>query len=257
MTRRADYGTTMSMRRRLLVRSRITLVGAVAAIAVLAVSAAGFAATGAPPGAARDLAQIYFSNTLTRAEVVTVVGRITHDYRIDEGRLIAIRPNAVDLLERDGTRQTIAIGQQTRLVGVPRLVGPRLVVRATRVVVMRDGDGPAILVSPSGTAIALGKALFGGTLVRAEVLTYVARTPHDIRIDEGRIVLVRPGAITLLERDGTRQAIALSASTVVTLNAQPADQSALKIGLAAITVRVDAGAASEIRLFPAALGLSR
>jgi len=37
---------------------------------------------------------------------------VTHDYRIDEGRLIAVRPNAVDLLERDGTRQTIAIGPQ-------------------------------------------------------------------------------------------------------------------------------------------------
>ncbi len=243
--------------RRLLVRSRITLVGAIATVAVLAVSASGFAAAGAPPGAARDLAQIYFSNTLVRAEVVAVVGRVTHDYRIDEGRLIAVRPNAVDLLERDGTRQTIAIGPQTQILGVARLAGPRLVARATRVVVMRDGDAPATLVRPSGTAVALGKSLFGATLVRAEVLTYAARTPHDIRIDEGRVVLVRPGSITLLERDGTRQAIAVTASTLVTLNGQPIDQSAVTRGLTAITIREGGGPASEIRLFPTALGFAR
>jgi hypothetical protein len=235
------------------------LAAAAAAAAVLVASAAALASVGAPPGAARDLAKIYFSSTLTRAEVVSVVGRITHDYRIDEGRIIAVRPNAIDLVERDGTRQTIAVGLQTQLIGVtvPRQIGPRVAVRGTRVVTIRDGNGPATQIRPSSSAAALGKILFGVTLVRAEVLTYSAKTAHDFRIDEGRIVVVRPGSITLLERDGTRQTIPVGSSTVVTLNSQQADPSALRNGLAAITVRDGNLPAQEIRLFPTAAGLPR
>jgi hypothetical protein len=228
-----------------------------AAVALLVAPAAGVAAPGAPPGAARDLALGYFSNTLTRAEVVSVVGRSVHDYRIDEGRVTAIRPNAIDLLERDGTRQTIAVGPQTQIVGVGRIFGPRPAARGTRVVAVRDGDGPATQIRPSGSAATLGRTLFGATLVRAEVLTYSAKAPHDYRIDEGRVVSVHPGSITLLERDGTRQTIALSPSTAVTLNGQPADPSAVTRGLDAIVIRESDGPAQEIRLFQLGLAVGR
>ncbi len=239
----------MSGHRPRFVRSRALLAGVSAAVAVLVASAAGLAAPGAPPVAARDLAQVYFSSTLTRAEVVSVVGRVVHDYRIDQGKVIGSRPNAIDLLERDGTRQTIAIGPQTRIAGVVRLFGQRSVARGTRVVVVRDGDGPATQIRPSGSTGVLGKLFFGTTLVRAEVLIYTAKTPHDYRLDEGRIVLVRPGSITLLERDGTRQVITVSSSTIVTLNGQPVDISAVTPGLTAIVVREGDGPAEEIRLF--------
>ncbi len=239
--------------RRTFIRARTLLaIGSVAA-AVLIASSAGFASRGAPPGAARDLAQTYFSSSLLRAEVVAVVGRVLHDYRIDEGRVTAVRTGAIDLLERDGTRQTIAIGSQTLIVGLGRLFGARTLVRVPRVVVVRDGNGPATQIRPSVTAAALGKTLFGATLVRAEVLNYAAKTPHDVRIDEGRVVLVRPGAVTLLERDGTRQAIAVGSSTFVTLNGQPVDQAVMTRGLTAVAVRVDGGPASDIRLFPPGL----
>ena len=39
-------------------------------------------------------------------EVVMVMGAAVHDFRIDQGRILAIRPNAIALLERDGSRQT-------------------------------------------------------------------------------------------------------------------------------------------------------
>jgi hypothetical protein len=239
------------------VRARTLLAAVAAVLAVLAASAAGFAAPGAPPGAARDLAQVYFSNALTRAEVVSVVGHSVHDYRIDEGRVTAVRPNAIDLLERDGTRQTISVAASTQIRGLGRLFGPRSVARGMRVVAITDGVGPAAQIRPSGSAGALGKLFFGVTLVRAEVLTYFAKTLHDVRIDEGRVVLVRPASITLLERDGTRQTIAVSPSTLVTVSGQPADVSAVTRGLTAITVRVGDDPAQEIRLFPAALGLRR
>ena len=240
----------MSEHRPPFVRARTLLAAAAAAVVALVASAVGFAAPGAPPGAARDLAQVYFSNSLTRAEVVSVVGRSVHDYRIDKGRVIAVRPNAIDLLERDGTRQTISVSASTQVMGLGRLFGPRSLVRGTRVVAITDGAGPATQIRPSGSAGALGKLFFGVTLVRAEVLTYSGKTLHDVRIDEGRIVSVRPGSITLQERDGTRQQIAVSSSTLVALAGQPADLSAVTRGLTAITIREGDGPALEIRLFP-------
>jgi len=215
------------------------LVATLVVTVALVASAAGLAGPNAPPQAARDLALTYFSTGLTRAEVVSIGGRAEHDYRIDEGRIVAIRPGSIDLLERDGTRQTIPIAG--RVVGV--------LLRGTRVVTVRDNGGPATQVRPSGQARILGRAFFGPTFVRAEVLFYLGKSAHDYRIDEGRIVAAKAGSsITLLERDGTRQAIPVSASTVVSANGQPVDQSALVKGQAAVTIREGDGPAEQILL---------
>ncbi len=245
----------MSGRRLPFACARTTLVAVAALLCGFAAAAGALAAKGAPPATARDLAQTYFSNTLTRAEVLTVVGRAVHDFRIDEGRVTAIRPSAIDLLERDGTRQTIGIGPQTQIVG-GRLLGLPNGLRGTRVVTLTDNNGPATLVRPSSTARALGRSLFGATLVRAEIVTFAGRT-QDVRIDEGRITAVRSGAITLLERDGTRQAIAVASTTTVTQGGQAVDSSALARGLTAIAVRVNDGPAQQVYLAPGILGLGR
>ena len=226
--------------------ARMLLVAIVSAVAALVVSTAGLAGPSAPPTAARDLALTYFSTGLTRAEVVSVVGRAEHDYRIDEGRVVAIRPGSIDLLERDGTRQTIAIAGPAR---AGRGLGAGVLVRGTRVVTVTDNGGPATQIRPSNQARLLGRAFFGATFVRAEVLFYQGKTPHDYRIDEGRIVAVKQGSsLTLLERDGTRQAIEISPSTIVSANGQPVDQSALVKGTAAVTIREGDGPASQIIL---------
>jgi hypothetical protein len=231
-------------------RRRVRTLLAAAAAAIFALTAASVvpAAPGAPPPAARDLSLTYFSNALIRAEVVSLVGRSEHDFRIDEGKVVAVRANAIDLLERDGTRQTIAISAQTQIVGVGRLFAPGAITRGTRVIAVRDGGGAAQQVRPSGWARVIGRTLFGNTLVRAEVLNYVGKTVHDFRIDEGRIVGVKPAMVTLLERDGTRQPIPVSSSTLMTLNGQPVDQSAVVKGLAAITIREGDGPAEQILL---------
>ena len=132
----------MSARRPRFAHARTMLVCAAMLVVGLTGSAGALAAKGAPPATARDLAQAYFSNTLTRAEVVSVVGRVVHDFRIDEGRVTAVRPGAIDLLERDGTRQTIAVGRQTQFFG-GRVGGLPFALRGTRVVTLRDNDGPA------------------------------------------------------------------------------------------------------------------
>jgi hypothetical protein len=244
------------VRSRTMLAVRALLAATAAAAAILAVSAVGSAARGAPPATARDLAQTYFSSTFARAEVVTLLGRALHDYRIDEGRVIAARPNGVDLLECDGTRQTIAVGPGTQVVGLGRVFGSALA-RGARVVAVTDGGGPATEVRPSGYARALGKLLLGVTLVRAEVLNCSGKTLHDYRIDEGRIVLVRPGTIVLLERDGTRQTIVVSSATQVTQAGQPVDVSALTRGEAAVTIREGDGPAEQILLVPQVLTVGR
>ena len=197
--------------RRTLARARMLVVVPLAAAAFFAASATGPAATMAPPVAARDLAASFFSSTLTRAEVVSVQGRTLHDYHVDEGKVVAVRTGAIDLLERDGTRQTIAVGQGTQVLGLSRLFGQAI--RGLRVVTVRDGNGPATQIRPSGSARALGKLLLGATLARAEILTYSNKTLHDIRIDDGRIVGKGPTSLTLLELDGTRQTITLGPQT--------------------------------------------
>jgi hypothetical protein len=225
--------------------------GPLAAVAFLAASASGPAAVTAPPVAARDLAASFFSNTLTRAEVVSVLGRVLHDYHVDEGKVVAVRSGGIDLLERDGTRQTIAVGAGTQVLGLGRLFGPAL--RGVRVVTVRDGSGPATQIRPSASARALGKLLLGATLARAEILTYSNKTLHDIRIDDGRIVARSATSLTLLELDGTRQTIAVDGSTVVTVSGQPVDVSAARLGAYAVAIRDGDGAAQEVRLAPFAL----
>jgi hypothetical protein len=221
---------------------------AAASVVALIASAASLATSSAPPGSARDLALTYFTTGFVRAEVVTLAGRVEHDYRIDEGRVVAVRQTSIDLLERDGTRQTIAINGQTLIAGVGRLFPPGSVVRGSRVVAFRDGNGAAQQIRPSSWTRVIGRTLMGGALVRAEVLNYQAKNLHDYRIDQGRIVGVRPASITLAERDGSRQTIAVTASTLFTVGGQPVDQSSVTKGLTAITIREGDGPAEQVLL---------
>lgn len=223
------------------------LAATLVATAVLAGAASSSAQPTSPPTFARDLAQTYFAAGFTRAEVVSIVGRTEHDFRIDEGRIVAVRPSSVDLLERDGTRQTIPLAAQAQ--SPARAFGPSVLVRGARVVTVRDNGAPAAQVRPSGQARLLGRTFLGASLVRAEVLFYQGRTPHDYRLDEGRIVSIKASSsVTLLERDGTRQVIPIGASTVVSAGGQPVDQTAPVRGQTAIAIREGDGAAEQILL---------
>jgi hypothetical protein len=245
----------MSERRHPLARARTLFATGVSLVVALTATAAAQSARVAPPTIARSLAQTYFTITFTRAEVLTVVGRVVHDYRIDEGRVIAVRPNAIDLLERDGTRQTVALNSQTQMPG-GRLAGVAIGLRGSRVVTLTDNGGAATLVRPSATARALGKVLFGPTLVRAEIVTFAGKA-QDVQIDEGKITAVHPGSVTILERDGSRQAIPVAPTAVVTENGLTVDTSAIVKGLSAITVRVDNASAQQVFLAPTVLGFTR
>jgi len=80
---------------------------------------------------------------------------------------------------------------------------------------------------------------------------------HDYRIDQGRIVAVKPASITLSERDGSRQAVSVTASTLITMGGLTVDQSAVTKGLTATTIREGDGAAEQIMLGTASLAVRR
>jgi hypothetical protein len=124
---------------------------AAAAVSALVVGAASFAASSAPPYEARALGELYFGKNMARAEVVMVNRAGVHDYRIDQGKVVASRVGSVELLERDGTRQviplapTVAIwlnGRPSTLLAVPLRMNA---------VTIRDGDQPAAIVRITGS----------------------------------------------------------------------------------------------------------
>ena len=224
-------------------RLQVTVIAGALGLTAIAVAAA---AAAAPPFAARDLARQFFGPTFARAEIVSVSGK-TRDYRIDEGKVVALRAGALDLLERDGTRQTIRIGAATQVTGFgPRAIGIAATLRG-RVVVLREGDGPATLVRPSSTMRTLGKVFLGASLARAEIIAFDGAV-HDYRIDEGRIVALRAGGLVLAERDGSRQTVKLASTTLVTTLSTPVDQSFLTRGIVVLTIREGDEAATEVRI---------
>src|SRR5215217_6212312 len=64
---------------------------------------------------------------------------------------------------------------------------------------------------------ALGSYFFGPKLVRAEVLVQDGGALHDYRVDRGVIRAKAPGSLTLRERDGSLQTIAIAPNAAIRL----------------------------------------
>jgi hypothetical protein len=98
----------------------------------------------------------------------------------------------------------------------------------------------ALWLAPPGLALPpqLGSYLFGARLVRAEVVVKDGGALHDYRIDRGRIRRLAPGSVTLLERDGSLQTIAVPPGAVT----------GLRRGMVLTTIRDGSAPAAEVRL---------
>jgi hypothetical protein len=107
-----------------------------------------------------------------------------------------------------------------------------------------------LLAASPGLAIpgSLGSYFFGPKLVRAEVLVNDAGVLHDYRIDRGVIRAKAPGSLTLRERDGSLQTIAISANASITLGGRPAPFSLLRRGMTATVIRDGDAPAIEVRV---------
>jgi hypothetical protein len=99
------------------------------------------------PGLAlpRSLANYFFGPGMIRAEVLVQDGSVTHDYRLDQGRIRAVLPakNTLRLLERDGRLVVIEVSPTARIEMDGRPVTLAQLRRGVRAIVVREGDLPA------------------------------------------------------------------------------------------------------------------
>jgi hypothetical protein len=107
-----------------------------------------------------------------------------------------------------------------------------------------------LLAAQPGLALpqSLGNYFFGPRLVRAEVLVNDAGVLHDYRIDRGVIRAKAPGSLTLRERDGSLQTIAISPNALITFGGRPVRFSQLRRGMIATVIRDGDAPAIEVRV---------
>jgi hypothetical protein len=125
---------------------------AAAAVAALVVGATGLASSTATPSEARLLGELFFGKNMARAEVVMITRGVVHDYRIDQGKVMAVRPGTIDLLERDGTRQLVPLAADVQVWINGRVSALAAIPPRGNAITIRDGDQPAEVVRISGVA---------------------------------------------------------------------------------------------------------
>ena len=119
---------------------------AVAAVAALLATNAVLLLTGSGLALPGSLANYFFGPQMVRAEVVMKVGGVQHDYRLDRGRIRAIAPGSLTLLERDKTLVTIQVAPNARITYNGHPVSFVVLRRGMNVLTVRDNDAPAELV---------------------------------------------------------------------------------------------------------------
>ena len=116
-----------------------------AAAAALVVGATGLAASRATPSG-DALGPFFLGPKMARSEVIMVYGGAVHDWRIDQGRVVGVRPGAVELSERDGTRALVQISPLARVTLDHKLALLTDITRGMTALVARDGAAPATIV---------------------------------------------------------------------------------------------------------------
>lgn len=84
---------------------------------------------------------------VVRAEVVVKNATGLHDYRIDRGRLVNVRAQAIVLRERDGIRVVVPVAPGARVVADGVAAPLASLPRGSRIETVREGDAPATRVT--------------------------------------------------------------------------------------------------------------
>ena len=210
---------------------------------VLALPALALARGAALP---RATATYLLGGKMIRAEIgLKSADRVVHDFRIDRGRLTRrYARGTVTLLERDGTKVTIAVSSSARVLLNGKPVSVRTLRGGMQVAVPRDGDSAADIVyatGPKSTASLPWSSVsywLGNRMMRAEIaLKSADGVLHDYLLDRGRIRQATATTLSLREADGTMVTIAVSSFARVKLNGKPAAFAQLRKGMIATTMR--------------------
>lgn len=89
------------------------------------------------------LRNFLFGPKLVRAEIVVRDAQGLHDYRIDRGRVLRVRADAILLRERDGTTVSVPLAPRVRVRVDGAVVALSSVVRGMVATTVRDGESPA------------------------------------------------------------------------------------------------------------------
>ena len=221
-----------------------------AAAAALAVAAAPSWTRPENPVRPRPVPPAMFGPNMIRAEIILKAAGVVHDYRVDRGRIKAVSATSVILRARDGLLVSVPVAPDARIVMNNRRVPLGLLRREAEAFAVRDGERPADHLEASvGSARPLPAYLWGGNLVRAEVVVKTAGVLHDYRIDRGRIRGLAPGVITLRARDGLFVTIDVAPDARVYLNGRRVRFSALRHNLQATVIRDGERPAEQILAF--------
>jgi hypothetical protein len=120
----------------------------------------------------------------------------------------------------------------------------RLAVTLAALSLLALAAGAAIAVAARGGPPAFPN--IPGNWSHAEINVKIARQPHTLILDRGRIMSVSATQVTLREL-GTPTTIPLDAGTMVTFGRVPIGAGQLRRGLFAETMRIDGGAAVRVR----------
>jgi hypothetical protein len=106
-----------------------------------------------------------------------------------------------------------------------------------------------LLVTQPALALphSLGNFFFGPNMIRAEVLLKEGNGVRLYRIDRGVIRDKSNGSLTLRERDGTVQTIAVSPTAAITIGGRPVGFGQLRRGMTATVIWDGTGPAFEVR----------
>ncbi len=107
----------------------------------------------------------------------------------------------------------------------------------------------AFVLAPAAVAAAGPPAFphLPGGWSHAEINVRIARRPHTLILDHGRIIAVAPTQITIREPDTSVVTIPLSAVTRVVLDGVPATILDLRKRMTVETMEIDGGAAVRVR----------
>jgi hypothetical protein len=118
-----------------------------------AAAAALVAGTGLAASRANNpnaLGPFFLGPKMARAEVIMVYGGAVHDWRLDQGRVVGVLPDALKLAERDGTRTVVPVSQLASVTVNNKLAAMTDITRGMTALTARDGNAPATIVRVTG-----------------------------------------------------------------------------------------------------------